>query len=192
MPQLLFLIIINNSDGAITRLNAASLSPAAQTRSANLGSSSGFCFASHFYQTTDIQSGDTVARQECVRFAHTKLLAVPSTCWKFNEMIVILAKVFSSILLKKIIGDYLFLIALVEMMGTAQRWLRAWSLVSDLCGFLCWLHHIRGPLWTSGSFSTKQNKSYLLHRAVGKPHDHDNKDLSTMCKHRRCDHQCAY
>lgn len=56
---------------------------------------------------------------------YTKLLAVPGTYREPNEMIVVLIKVFSSILFQKIIGDYLFLIALVRMRGTAQWWLRA-------------------------------------------------------------------
>lgn len=70
MPQLLFLIIINNSDGAVSCLNAAKFIVYVFQLHCHgpltSGSSSGFCFVSRVYQATDVENGDTILTlQEC-------------------------------------------------------------------------------------------------------------------------------
>lgn len=93
---------------------------------------------------------------------------------------------------EKFIGGDLFRIAMGRMRSVSAWWLRVQSLVSDLYRFVCWFYHIRGPLWTLGTFSIKWGESYLLHRVVGSAYDHASRELSTMCARNRCDHQCAY
>lgn len=70
--QLLLLIVINNSDAAVSCLNAAGFTlyvvQLCCQGPPTLGSSSGFCFVLHVCQAIDISNGDTLATlQECYK-----------------------------------------------------------------------------------------------------------------------------
>ena len=124
--QLLSLIIINNSDAAVSCLNAAGfILYVVQLRCQGpltLGSSSGFCLVLHVYQAIDISNGDTLATlQECYkRFTQSSSLCPVSIKIPIIDNYFDRSKNFL-LFSKKIIRGYWFLIAMFRM-----RSIEAW------------------------------------------------------------------